>query len=330
MHIQVSKNEPVFQSGDLDAAECHASTLVSLPNQEYLCAWFSGTQEGNQDVGVWLIHRQSNSWSPPKRIAKISQEAHWNPVLFVDGGTVQLFFKVGPSPQTWRTYWLNSSVQSLHWSEPQELVAGDIGGRGPVKNKPIKLTNGEWLAPASIETKTAWYCFVDHSSDQGLNWRRSEPIPFPSSTASFKEANSSTGLGMIQPTLWESEGDRVHMLARTTAGWIYRADSHDQGQTWSPAYATQLPNNNSGIDLVKLPDSRLILAYNPVGENWGPRTPLQLTVSSDNGVTWQDFFVLEDNPGEYSYPAIIKTESGFAVSYTYQRRCIQFWEFVTG
>ena len=41
-----------------------------------------------------------------------------------------------------------------------------------------------------------------------------------------------------------------------------------------------------------------------------------------------EYLFLEDEPGEYSYPAMVKTESGFAISYTWQRRCIQFWEFV--
>lgn len=223
---------------------------------------------------------------------------------------------------------MGCSAKTLCWGKPQELVPGDIGGRGPVKNKPIKLTNGDWLAPASIETDRAWKCFVDRSCDRGITWRRSEYICPQNSTQTSGESITLSGLGIIQPTLWESNGDRVHMLTRSTAGQIYRADSHDNGYTWSPAYPTQLPNNNSGIDLVRLDDNRLILAYNPVSENWGPRTPLKLAASSDNGLTWQDFFVLEDEPGEYSYPAMVKTESGFAISYTWQRRCIQFWEFV--
>lgn len=327
MDIQVSIVEPVFQAETIDAAECHASTLVSLPNHNYLCTWFAGSKEGRRDVGIWLSYRQAGRWSPPEQIVKVSQEAHWNPVLFVDDGTVYLFFKVGASPQTWRTYWMRCSAQELHWSNAQELVPGDVGGRGPVKNKPIKLANGDWLAPASIETDTAWTCFVDRSCDGGITWRRSKPISQQKSTPASGDSNTLTGGGIIQPTLWRSDDNHVHMLTRSTAGRIYRADSHDSGYTWSSAYPTEMPNNNSGIDLVRLNDNRLILAYNPVSENWGPRTPLKLTVSSDNGVTWQDCFVLEDEAGEYSYPAIVKTDLGLAVSYTWQRRCIQFWEF---
>jgi len=61
------------------------------------------------------------------------------------------------------------------------------------------------------------------------------------------------------------------MLTRSNAGSIYRSDSQDNGQIWSPAYPTELPNNNSGIDLVRLDDSSLILAYNP--KKLGARDP---------------------------------------------------------
>ena len=47
-----------------------------------------------------------------------------------------------------------------------------------------------------------------------------------------------------------------------------------------------LPDNNSGIDVARLPDSALALACNLVGENWGPCTPLSLMLSFDNGETW--------------------------------------------
>ena len=58
---------------------------------------------------------------------------------------------------------ITSEDMGYSWSKPRELVIGDIGGRGPVKNKIITLENGTWLAPASIETDTVWDAFVDIS-----------------------------------------------------------------------------------------------------------------------------------------------------------------------
>jgi predicted neuraminidase len=310
--VAIAKREAI------GSAECHASTLLVLPNEEFSCAWFAGSKEGNADTAIWLSSRRNSVWTEPERITKVSNEPHWNPVLFADGDVIYLFFKVGTSPREWRTYWMSRPLATHSWNRPEELVAGDIGGRGPVKNKPIELENGDWLAPASIETPTAWYCFIDRSSDLGKTWQRGESIG---------HSRTLTGLGAIQPTLWSSGNGNVHMLARTTAGKIYRADSQDGGRTWTEAYATALPNNNSGIDLVKLDDRSLILASNPSDRNWGARTPLTLALSEDNGRNWAEIWAVENQPGEYSYPALVKTNSGFALSYTANRQQIRFWHF---
>ncbi len=46
--------------------------------------------------------------------------------------------------------------------------------------------------------------------------------------------------------------------------------------------------------------------------------------SGDQGRTWQELAVLEDGPGEYSYPAVVASPGGFGVSYTWRREAIRF------
>ena len=87
-----------------------------------------------------------------------------------------------------------------------------------------------------------------------------------------------------------------------------------------------LTRRNSGIDAVRLEDGRVILAANPVAGNWAARTPLSLLVSSDGGETWPGRIDVETDPGEYSYPALITTPTGVALSYTWNRRRIAFIE----
>ncbi len=108
-----------------------------------------------------------------------------------------------------------------------------------------------------------------------------------------------------------------------------RVDSTDYGKTWGEVYRTALPNNNSGLDVLMLDDGRLLLVFNPVPMNWGPRTPLDLAVSTDNGHTWRVIAHLEDDPdkdSEYSYPAIVETDGGVAVTYTWQRQRVRCWQ----
>ena len=128
--------------------------------------------------------------------------------------------------------------------------------------------------------------------------------------------------GVIQPTLWESAPNQIHMLLRSTRGRVFRSDSTDGGRSWNQAYPTALPNNNSGLDLTRLPDGTLLLAYNPIEGNWGSRTPISLAASNDEGETWERLLDMETGEGEFSYPAIITQGGQIHVTYTTNRRNI--------
>ncbi|MFW6269076.1 MAG: sialidase family protein [Bacillota bacterium] len=339
MNLSRRKKEFIFKD-DRPFNSCHASTLVLLPEGEILAAWFGGSEEGAEDVAIWTARRSEGKWSEPVKTADKEGIPHWNPVLFKDNSDqIYLFYKIGYKIPEWRTMIMKSD-DGYSWSEPEPLVKGDRGGRGPVRNKPIILQNGTWLAPASIETEDSWDAFVDISRDRGQTWEKSQMVPKEAGSKFTENENINTdipvtdqsfqGKGVIQPTLWESNPGQVHMLLRSTEGCIYRSDSEDGGKTWCPAYPTELSNNNSGIDLTKLDDGTLVLAYNPVGENWGPRTPLVLSVSVDNGETWKKLYIMEDNEGEYSYPAIISNKNEIYVTYTWKRERIAFWKIERG
>ncbi|MEI7024872.1 sialidase family protein [Paenibacillus sp. y28] len=315
-------------------ASCHASHLTLLPDGDILAAWFAGSKEGADDTAIWGARRRQGSWSEPFVLADELDEPYWNPVFHRKAnGELVLFYKVGRLLKQWRTLFKVSADNGLTWSAPQELVEGDQGGRGPVRNKLIVLADGTWLAPASTEDGI-WQAFTDRSTDEGRSWTRSGDIRIQDIDYSRIESvtgseipvsdQSFYGRGVIQPTLWESEPGHVHMLLRSTEGRIYRSDSADSGQTWCDAYPTELPNNNSGIDVVKLDQGTLALVYNPVGTNWGPRTPLSLSFSTDNGKTWGGTIVLEQEEGEYSYPAIIANGPELFITYTWRRTSIAF------
>lgn len=300
--------------------QCHASTLAHADDHHFLVAWFGGTHEKHDDVGIWLSTGGPGKWSAPIEIAKLREDPHWNPVLFkTPEGKIILYFKVGKIIDQWETWFITSDDNGKTWTQAQELVPGDKGGRGPVKNKLIVLSDGTWLAPASDEKKGVWNAFVDRSHDQGKTWTASLFLTIV--------RDSIPGEGIIQPTLWESAPGKVHMLLRSSSGFICRSDSEDYGKTWSPVYKTALPNPNSGIDLTKLEDGTLALVYNRDGKNWGARRPLSIAISKDNGKTWPTSVDIETgNEGdEFSYPSIISFGDTLAISYTWKRQRIAFW-----
>jgi predicted neuraminidase len=322
--------------------QCHASTIVAPSDgDELVAAFFAGLREGEGDVAIWVARTQAGRWQAPVRTIYEDGLPHWNPVLHADGEALWLFYKVGATVHDWRTRFVVSRDRGLSWSAPQPLVAGDALPRGPVRNKLLVTANGDWIAPGSIETDRFWDAFVDISSDHGKHWTKVDvPIDHRPPVAA-KAGEVWAGLaanalwetdltrvfkwdGVIQPTLWESAPGQIHMLMRSTRGFVYRSDSSDGGRRWCPAYATALPNNNSGIDLVRLADGGLVLAYNPVAGNWGRRTPISLGYSADNGESWSKLYDMESEEGEFSYPAIIAVGEALHLTYTWNRRNIVY------
>ena len=334
MKLLEAKKEFIMED-DRDFDSCHASTLIKLPCGDILAAWFGGSAEKHPDVAIWMSRRTADGWERPFIVADTWNIALWNPVLYRRAdGRIFLFYKEGVTIPGWRTMVKTSDDDGRTWTTEKELVPGNIGGRGPVKNKPITLSNGDILAPASVESGTLWDAFTDISRD-GETWVKSPLVPLRRGDYNNVDRPLNKylcfGDGIIQPTLWESAPGKVHMLLRSSSSAIFRSDSEDYGRTWCTAYQSGLPNNNSGIDLVKLANGYLVLAYNPVGNlpnyHKGPRTPLALALSKDNGETWEELLVLENTPGGYAYPAIIcdDEKQELHVTYTWKRERIAYW-----
>lgn len=287
----------------------HATNVIEIGHDRLLVVWFGGTREKHPDTAIWGAIYQSGEFAKPFRIAKVTQVAHWNPILAVDGDRIICYFKVGHDCSNWRT-WFTVSLNGRNWSRPELLIAGDRSGRGPTKNKIITTSDGAWLAPGSNEL-FGWRTYIERSEDHGRTWQVSRPI----------DIRVSVG-GVIQPAIWESTSGNIHALMRSSSGYLWRSDSGDYGRTWTEAYLTDIPNNNSGIDLIKLSSGLLSLVFNPIGKNWGPRTPLTLATSDNNGVTWYNKIDLESGYGEFSYPSITESHEGIAISYTINRKSI--------
>jgi predicted neuraminidase len=329
--ITESKKEYIFEE-DREFQSAHASTLVNLENGDILAAWFGGSWEGNPDVAIWMARRTIQGWQKPFVVSATWASPLWNPILFRHpSGRVLLFYKEGKTIPQWRTVIKYSDDGGKTFSDPRQLVSGQAADRGPSRNKVILLSNGSIAAPGSTEPEgiELWDCFVDISRDGGETWELGPFIPIRRLDKRVShpvyDKRLCFGRGLIQPTLWESQPGYIHALMRSTSAAIFRSDSSDGGKTWCCAYNTGLPNNNSGIDLVKLPSGDLVLAYNPVPWDWGPRTPLILSCSDDNGETWKQIFTLEDTQGEYSYPAIICDGKDILLTYTWHRERVAFW-----
>lgn len=300
--------------------QAHAATIVETPTG-LVSAFFGGTKERNPDVCIYVSRHENGKWTAPQNVADgvmpDKRYPTWNPVLFqVPGGDLLLFYKIGASPSTWKGWVRTSKDGGKTWSQGYPLAEGYIG---PVKNKPVLLSNGNLFAPTSTEGNkegNSWQIHFEVTSDLGKTYRKVGPVP------------AEKGLDAIQPSILDHGKGKLQLLARSRNRAILQSWSYDNGETWEPLSKTNLPNNNSGTDAVTLKDGRHALIYNhvlPPGDlAKGPRTPLNLSISKD-GKTWYAAAILEDSPiSQYSYPSIIQSKDGMIhVIYTWRRERIK-------
>jgi predicted neuraminidase len=309
--------EREFIAEDMPTAMCHASTLCEVDGA-LIAAWFGGDYEGHHEVAIWSSRKpRAGQWSVPVQVedgtvAGDRRYACWNPVLFKPAaGPLMLFYKVGPSPRAWWGMVATSADGGTSWGVPRRLPDGILG---PIKDKPIQLPDGTLLCPSSTEDaglrvfSQGWRVYLERSGDLGLTWLRVGPL------------NRVQELDAIQPCLLELGGSRLQLLARSRSGRIAQAWSQDGGLSWGEMSLSALPNPNSGIDAVTLRDGRQLLVYNHCEAG---REVLNVALSSD-GLHWQAALVLEDQPGEFSYPAVIQTADGLVhITYSWQRRRVR-------
>ena len=295
--------------------QCHASTIEESQDG-LVAAWFGGTREGHDDVGFWVARQVDGKWTRPVEVADGVQpdgDRHpcWNPVLFQPkDGPLLLFYKVGPDPQRWWGMVRRSSDGGKTWSEAERLPDGFLG---PIKNKPVELASGELLCPTSSETPTKpseWRVHFESTPDLGKTWTKSAP----------QDPAAGEPIQAIQPSVLLHGENRLQAIGRSRSKKLFETWSDDGGKTWSEVALLDVPNPNSGTDAVTLRDGRHLLVYNDTPSG---RSPLNVALSED-GKTWKMVAVLENERGEFSYPAVIQTDDGLVhITYTWKRQKVR-------
>ena len=311
--LEPTSVEFVFESAPF--ASAHASTIAET-RDGLVAAWFGGTREGANDVGIWVSRRVAGKWTSPVEVATGTQPdgtrlPTWNPVLFeLRKGELALFYKVGPNPRAWWGMMRTSKDEGRTWGEARRLPDGILG---PIKNKPVRLADGTIISPSSTETPespSTWRVHFERSRDEGATWSVSRPPAIAGSTP----------IDAIQPSILFHSQNRLQAIGRSRSQRVFETWSEDGGKSWGPVMLTVLPNPSAGTDAVTLRDGRHLIVYNHTPKG---RTPLNVAVSRD-GKAWEAALVLESEPGEYSYPAVIQAADGLVhVTYTWKRQRIK-------
>ena len=290
--LEIVASEPMPTS----YAYNHASTIVESANGDLLVAWGAGTEELAPDCVIVLSRRRAgeSQWSDPVVIADKPGDADANPVLFLDdAGLLHLYYveMFGASFCLGRVMEKTSSDNGLTWSQPRDALKSVCT---MIRNHPIMTRSGRWILPAyqqAIYQSQFWI-----SDDNGFTWSAGSGLFTPS-------ANN------LQPAVVELSDGSLFSLMRTGGGNFetWEARSRDCGNTWQLRQRPELPNPNSGLDLLRLATGHLVLAYNP---SKSERTPLALSYSSDEGQTWSPPQTIDDGDPQLSYPSLWQSNDG--------------------
>lgn len=306
---------PFFVSETInpDAREpkAHSGTLVEMADGRLVAAWYAGSGEGARDVAIQLSTRgQDGTWSEPRAIFRREEVASalqryvhslGNPLLFTDGSDRLGLLFVSIAAGKWSGSSMNlawSSDAGQTWTRPEKLTLNPLGNLSALpRNPPVPLVGGGYAVPIYEE-------FLGRFPE--LLWIRPRE---PGALAAV--SRMAGGMSVFQPSVVALSAGRGLAFYRDDSGTgrVFLAGSSDRGRTWGEGRASELPNVDSGVCALRLPDGRLLCAVNDSPNR--KRENLRLALSSDDGQTWRYIATLAEERGEnFDYPYMILGRDG--------------------
>lgn len=291
----------------------HAAFLAS-DKGNLSCLWFGGSLEGKSDISIYRSALVGNRWTAAEQLSDDPERSEQNPVQFAAPDGRELVFHTAQQGG-------DQDACIVRLREPGHAPRALDLPRGTFVRGPVHVrSDGAWLLPLfrCVPRPGARWIGADDtaalaiSQDAGETWRT---VEVPGS------------VGCVHMTLVPLGADRMAaFFRRRQADHVYRTQSEDGGESWSVPVATDVPNNNSSISVVRLRDGRFAMACNPVNAQmhpdrraslydelgsdarpnatggctpiWGvARAPLSLCLSEDEGRSFPVRHIIDDSPG---------------------------------
>jgi predicted neuraminidase len=348
------RDNPIFP---LLQKHVHSSSIVECPNGDFLVCWFHGSGERTADdvvVQGARLKKDSNKWSSVFLMADTPGFPDCNPVLFIDSNERLWQFWIAVCAHKWEqsilkyrtsTDYQQPGPPKWDWQDIILLKPGDVfpetiendfkeliteepmwaeyaplystmiieAAKDKAKRQtgwmtrthPITLPSGRILLPLYSDGFNV--CLIAISDDQGGHWRASKPI---------------VGLGPIQPSIVRKKNGTLVAYMRDSGNAPYRvliSTSTDDGESWSPAVDTDIPNPGSSLEAIALQDGRWVMVFNDTEHD---RHRLAAALSDDEGKTWKPKRYIgksDDRSKSYAYPSLIQAKDGtLHLTYSYR------------
>ena len=317
----------------------HGSSIIELPNGDLLSCWFHGSGERKaNDVQIKgsRLKKGSNKWGDVFDMADTPSLPDCNPVLWIDKNDKLWLFWIAVRANQWENSmlryrtsinYLNKEIPTWNWQDNIILQPGEKfretielafkqyvdepmwaeyalpyskliieASKDPEKRQkgwmtrihPISLKSGRVLLPLYSDGYNI--SIVAISDDNGKHWKASNPI---------------VGLGPIQPSLVQKQNGHIVAYMRDSGDdpkRILKSVSKDNGETWSFAIDTKIPNPSSSIEVLQLKNGNWIMACNDTESS---RSQMAILLSFNEGKSWE----VKKYIGKYEY------NSGITLAY---------------
>ena len=317
----------------------HGSSIIELPNGDLLSCWFHGSGERKaNDVQIKgsRLKKGSNKWGDVFDMADTPSLPDCNPVLWIDKNDKLWLFWIAVRANQWENSmlryrtsinYLNKEIPTWNWQDNIILQPGEKfretielafkqyvdepmwaeyalpyskliieASKDPEKRQkgwmtrihPISLESGRVLLPLYSDGYNI--SIVAISDDNGKHWKASNPI---------------VGLGPIQPSLVQKQNGHIVAYMRDSGDdpkRILKSVSKDNGETWSFAIDTKIPNPSSSIEVLQLKNGNWIMACNDTESS---RSQMAILLSFNEGKSWE----VKKYIGKYEY------NSGITLAY---------------
>jgi predicted neuraminidase len=332
----------------------HSSSIVELPNGDFLVCWFHGSGERTADdvvIEAARFSKKTGKWAAPFIIADTPGFPDTNPTMFIDSRQrLFLFWPVIVAHQ-WETALMKYRISTDYQQESgppkwehqdniilipknigaktRDVVGKDATAEGPVGDRARRLIEH---ADDMYFSRMGWFT---RTHPQELPSGRIL-VPMYSDGYSFgimaisddhgytwNASEPIVGYGGIQPSVVRRKDGSLVAYLRDNGPPPKRAQisySKDEGVSWTGAKDTEILNPGTSVEAIALRNGDWIMVYNDLEQG---RYSLVAALSDDEGATWKwrrhlDGDPAKKIPSEYHYPSVLQAkDSSIHITYSY-------------
>jgi len=287
-------------------------SIAVSPGGRLWANWYAGKTPGEDHNNYMVLSTSGDNGASWREVLVVDPDGEgpvraFDPELWMaPDGKLRVFWTQAQGHEAttggvWCTETAEPDSEQPAWQKPVRLTDGVM------MCKPMVLSTGEWVLPASTWRKTDHSAKMVVSADEGKTWTVRGGCNVPVAARAFDEH------------LFVERKDRsIWLLVRTNYG-IGESVSTDRGFTWPELTPSAIAHPSARFFITRLASGSLLLVkHGPIGEKIG-RSHLTAFISTDDGRTWTGGLLLDERPG-VSYPDGQQTADGLIrIIYDYSR-----------